>query len=660
MATNYQFGLSGVNSSIQYGRRGGYVVWDTGSSVFRILENDDTTLANIRVASVPISPNDAASKSYVDSAVQGLSPKEAVRAATTGPGTLSNNFEDGDTLDGIVLVQNDRILIKDQVDATENGVYIVNASGAPTRSPDTDTATELGTSFVFIQEGSTNAGQGWVTTFAVTDTIGVDDVDWFPFFSGVYTGTDGIQLIGTNFQLDLNGLSGSVAIATGDSLAVYDASTGNHIKRTFANVIDDLSIMAAGNVIGSTGIDVTGRTFSFNNSGMVNTPVTISDNVPFFDISNSDDPEIRTFGEIISDLDIRSGTVAVTKGGTGLTSIPQYSILVANSANTVATLSATNGIGDQVLQWNDGTNTYEFITSSSIGDKFQTINISGGNYTGDTAVVADSFTDTLNLAGGSAISLAGVSSSDTITISVTRTGLSDTSIVGADSFMFFDNSSSLQPVYRTFTNLLNDLDIVNDLGNNGLAVRTAVDVYTARSIVASSSSGLEGITITNGDGVSGNPVIGFNITGLATDASLTGSEELVFYNGTNNRKITVADFTTQTNIISSNIMTAEANFALGDPTTVMSLPDDGRIIRIRVAIDTSYDNDADIRVMVAGGSVLMATTRIDASIPSSIFDASVDYRNQSGSAQNIYIDIVGSPTVGSGRIYIEYYIGSAT
>src|SRR5690606_23174593 len=74
-------------------------------------------------------------KSYVDSAVtaaqQGIAWKAPVRAATTTAATLASDFEDGDTLDGVTLATDDRILVKDQADETENGIYIVAASGAP-------------------------------------------------------------------------------------------------------------------------------------------------------------------------------------------------------------------------------------------------------------------------------------------------------------------------------------------------------------------------------------------------------------------------------------------------------------------------------------------------------------------------------------------------
>ena len=70
--------------------------------------------------------------------VNTINPKLSCKIATTASGTLSISFEAGNTIDGITLSVGDRILIKDQEDGSENGIYVVNATGAPTRSTDMD------------------------------------------------------------------------------------------------------------------------------------------------------------------------------------------------------------------------------------------------------------------------------------------------------------------------------------------------------------------------------------------------------------------------------------------------------------------------------------------------------------------------------------------
>ena len=121
----------------------------------------------------PANSNDAATKDYVDSTAAGLDWKDSVRAASDGPGTLATDFENGDTMDGVVLATNDRILLKDQADATENGIRIVQASGAPIRAPDADANAEVTANLtVFVEEGTSNADTSW--TLTTNDPITVD------------------------------------------------------------------------------------------------------------------------------------------------------------------------------------------------------------------------------------------------------------------------------------------------------------------------------------------------------------------------------------------------------------------------------------------------------------------------------------------------------
>jgi hypothetical protein len=109
---------------------------------------------------------------YVDAKVAGLSWKQAVRAATTAAGTLASSFEAGDTIDGVTLVAGNRILIKNQATASENGIYVVNASGAPTRATDADSGAELVNASCFVSEGTTNADTQWTCTTDAPITLG--------------------------------------------------------------------------------------------------------------------------------------------------------------------------------------------------------------------------------------------------------------------------------------------------------------------------------------------------------------------------------------------------------------------------------------------------------------------------------------------------------
>jgi len=119
-----------------------------------------------------------------------ISPwKAPVRVATTAAGTLASSFENGDTVDGVTLATGDRILIKDQSSASENGIYTVNASGAPTRATDADSASELESATVAVNAGTVNAHTVWLCTATVPITVNTTPLPWknIPTNSG---GTD--------------------------------------------------------------------------------------------------------------------------------------------------------------------------------------------------------------------------------------------------------------------------------------------------------------------------------------------------------------------------------------------------------------------------------------------------------------------------------------
>jgi hypothetical protein len=104
--------------------------------------------------------------------------KDSVRAATTTNGTLATAFENGDTIDGIVLATGDRILIKNQSAPAENGIYVVAASGAPARATDFDAWTEIVGAFVSVEAGTANAGTQWLCNVVAGGTLGTTAINF--------------------------------------------------------------------------------------------------------------------------------------------------------------------------------------------------------------------------------------------------------------------------------------------------------------------------------------------------------------------------------------------------------------------------------------------------------------------------------------------------
>ena len=126
----------------------------------------DQSMGGFKLTNVaaPVAGGDAANKTYVDNLSAGLSWKDSVRAASTVDGALATAYENGDTIDGVVLATGDRILLKNQTTVSENGIYTVNASGAPTRAVDADDANELDGASVFVEEGTAAANTMWTQT----------------------------------------------------------------------------------------------------------------------------------------------------------------------------------------------------------------------------------------------------------------------------------------------------------------------------------------------------------------------------------------------------------------------------------------------------------------------------------------------------------------
>lgn len=128
--------------------------------------------------------------------------KDPVRAATTAAGTLASSFENGDTIDGVVLATGDHILIKNQAAPAENGIYVVAASGAPARRSDANTAAEISKATVIVTEGTINAGD--VYTANTITTLGSDSITLTKTGEGntVYTADEALlTLVGTQFTI---------------------------------------------------------------------------------------------------------------------------------------------------------------------------------------------------------------------------------------------------------------------------------------------------------------------------------------------------------------------------------------------------------------------------------------------------------------------------
>lgn len=163
----------------------------------------------------------AARIDFVLSNLQGWAWKDKVRVATTGAGTLASSFANGSSVDGVTLATGDRILIKDQATQSENGIYVVQASGAPVRATDADTWAKLLAATVEVLAGTANTGSNWNCSIQAGGTLGSTAVTFvqLPAALSVIAGNG---LVKNGAALDVNVDNVTLQIST-DTLSVKNA-----------------------------------------------------------------------------------------------------------------------------------------------------------------------------------------------------------------------------------------------------------------------------------------------------------------------------------------------------------------------------------------------------------------------------------------------------
>ena len=182
----------------------------------------------------PTSAQDAVTKSYADALTSGLDVKESCKVATTANITLSGT----QTIDGVAVSADERVLVKDQSTGAQNGIYLCK-SGSWSRASDFDSDTEVTSgAFTFVEQGSVNADAGFVLTTDGTITVGTTALSFTQFSgAGAITAGDGLAKSGTELSADVKANGGVViesselAIDLGASsitgtLAVSDGGTG--------------------------------------------------------------------------------------------------------------------------------------------------------------------------------------------------------------------------------------------------------------------------------------------------------------------------------------------------------------------------------------------------------------------------------------------------
>lgn len=233
----------------------------------------DFSMASHKLTNVtdPTNPQDAATKSYVDLATQGINWKAPVRAATTTNGALASAFANGSVIDGVTLSTGDRILIKNQTTASENGIYVVAASGAPSRASDADTGAELAQAAVFVREGTSQADAAFVCSNDGPIVIGTTAITFVQFSSA-----GGVQAATTSVA----GISRYATQAEAEAKSVTNAAVTPSalvsFARKYTNLIGDGSTTAIGVTHGLGSQYVTAQVFDASSGLQVECDVTLT------------------------------------------------------------------------------------------------------------------------------------------------------------------------------------------------------------------------------------------------------------------------------------------------------------------------------------------------------------------------------------------------
>jgi phage-related tail fiber protein len=374
---------AGSMSSTHYNLVNGATDANTASTLVKRDSSGNFTAGTISATSVSISgtvtnATDAATKAYVDGVASGLDVKASVRVATTANLDLSDALENGDTVDGVTLATGDRVLVKNQSTGSQNGIYVVQASGAAVRAADADSSAEVTPGlFTFVEEGTANGNTGWVLTTDAPITLGTTALV-FSQFSGAATVTGGNGLTLTGTDLSVNVDDSTIEISA-DSLRVKD----NGI--TSAKMATGSVELNTDTVTGTLGVSNggIGVTTAADNTVFAG-PATGGPSAPSFralvagDIPNHSTDKLTsgtlgvarggtgvatftagivkstggtdalTTGSTISLTTEVSGTLPVANGGTGASTLTSGGVLLGNGTSTIGATAA--GTADQVLR----------------------------------------------------------------------------------------------------------------------------------------------------------------------------------------------------------------------------------------------------------------------------------------------------------------------
>ena len=685
--------------------------------------SDGATLANLNLAD-PTLATHAANKKYVDNAIQGLNVKNEVQAATaaTLPSNTYNNGTSGVgatltattngalVVDGYTVLLNDRILVKNESPATNNGIYLVTQTGDAltpyilTRTSDADTGPNLSHAFVLVTGGNTFSGTSWTMNVIGPIVIGFTSITWAQFATaGAYTANLGLTLSGTEFNANTDGTT--TYIDGSNNVAVKSSTTSGQVLLSQGSASAAWGAVNLGSSDAVTGTLLVGNggtgQVSFTTNGILygnsTSGLQVTSAGTQYNVLVAGSSSVPTFGTVnlASSDAVGSSILPLANGGSnaaltasaGSIVYSTSSALAFNAVGTSGYVLLSGGTGEPT--WSSigsiavtsganegsGTGVFDATNSTSSTLKFKTLTT-----TSNTLTITDNGTSGINLEvdqgnlninsiGGSPLSVTNggtgknsvgfskvLVSDPTTANTYNETAISSLAITLLGDTTTSDMQSTLGLVIGTNVEAYSaNLSSIAALSGTGLVVQTTTNTFVERQVVADSSAGYQGLQVTNTAGVAGDITVGLDIDGLTLSASPADAWEVPVYDGTNNKKTTLSDIKSY---ISASV-TPDPLFSYGSITTTTanvgaSLPTHARVIRVAVKITTPYTSGTNIAVLDSYSNVLAANADIDAQNAGLyIIDLiGTDFVSDGQATASI----TGSPVAGTATISIDYRI----
>ena len=307
----------------------------TGDAMAGSLNMAGNTISNL---ASPVAGTDAVNKNFVESYVNGMSWKQAVKAATLANVNLASP---GAAIDGVTLTTGTRVLVKNQTDAKENGIYTYDGA-ALVRATDADAGAELEGAAVFVTEG-TQSDTGW-TQNTDTVTLGTSNVVFAQFTgSGTYTAGSGMSLTGNTFAVNLGaGIAELPSDEVGIDLYNVGANpliltTDGSTRTTATNGALDLKLDAATLTKGANGLKVSA-------GGITEVELNSSALAANGGLTGGSGTTVAVNADG-STIDISANVVAVKDSGISTVKIADGAVTNVKLANSKVTLTGDSGAG---------------------------------------------------------------------------------------------------------------------------------------------------------------------------------------------------------------------------------------------------------------------------------------------------------------------------